>query len=78
MDSVCGHTHDLGGGLRPFGAFPNANDYRLHYHLSMPSGILKAMFVFFIGGEFVVFIYPLTNTGSVNSFIILDKVLDFS
>jgi hypothetical protein len=51
MDSVCGHTHDLGGGLRPFGAFPNANDYRLHYHLGMHTGISKASFVFFIGAN---------------------------
>ena len=50
MDSEKINTGDLGGGLRPFGAFPNANDYRLHYHLSMPSGILKALFVFFYWG----------------------------
>jgi len=35
LDSVCGHTHDLGGGLRPFGVFPNENDYHLHSYLRL-------------------------------------------
>jgi len=51
MDSEKKLMCDLGGGLRPFGVFPNENDYRLHSHLGMHTKILKASFVFFIGAN---------------------------
>ena len=60
-DSVCEHTHEGVGWGSTFGVFLNENDYRLHSHLGTHTEILNASFVFFIGVEFVVFIYPCSN-----------------